>query len=169
MNLSAMPPQPSAAAVVMESSADNAYLRRQQMSRPVSAPKSPPRPSIPSATPVTISRPPVLHTQPSYHDSTKPTRVVLLLNMVGPGEVDDDLKDETASECSKFGSVDLVRIHESRNARADEAVRIFVKFRNVEAALEGIILCSSCLVSSLPCPFDFTHPPSLPDQVINLL
>ena len=34
-----------------------------------------------------------------------PTRVVLLRNMVGPGEVDDDLEDEVGMECSKYGNV----------------------------------------------------------------
>ncbi len=32
-------------------------------------------------------------------------RVVMLTNMVGAGEVDDDLKPEVASECSKYGPV----------------------------------------------------------------
>lgn len=34
-----------------------------------------------------------------------PCRVVLLRNMVGPGEVDDDLEDEVGMECSKYGNV----------------------------------------------------------------
>ena len=35
------------------------------------------------------------------------TRVVLLRNMVGPGEVDDDLEDEVGMECSKYGNVQV--------------------------------------------------------------
>ncbi|XP_062229980.1 DNA-damage-repair/toleration protein DRT111, chloroplastic-like [Phragmites australis] len=34
-----------------------------------------------------------------------PTRVLLLRNMIGPGEVDDELEDEVASECAKYGTV----------------------------------------------------------------
>eukprot|EP00624_Nannochloropsis_granulata_P007651 evm.model.NODE_8908_length_28186_cov_23.573193.1 len=36
---------------------------------------------------------------------SNPTKVVLLKNMVGPGQVDDDLQAETAEECSKHGTV----------------------------------------------------------------
>ena len=35
-----------------------------------------------------------------------------LQNMVGPGEVDDDLEPETAEECSKYGEVQKVVIYE---------------------------------------------------------
>jgi splicing factor 45 len=41
-----------------------------------------------------------------------PTKVVLLMNMVGPGEVDDELQPETAEECSKYGEVAKVIIYE---------------------------------------------------------
>ena len=33
-------------------------------------------------------------------------------NMVGPGEVDDDLEPETAEECSKYGEVEKCIIFE---------------------------------------------------------
>jgi len=32
-----------------------------------------------------------------------PSRVVLLTNLVGAGEVDDTLQEETAEECEKYG------------------------------------------------------------------
>jgi hypothetical protein len=41
-----------------------------------------------------------------------PTKIVLLKNMVGPGEVDDGLEDEVAEEVSKFGEVFRVLIFE---------------------------------------------------------
>ena len=37
---------------------------------------------------------------------------VLPQNMVGPGEVDDDLEPETAEECTKYGEVNKVVIYE---------------------------------------------------------
>ncbi|CAK9133497.1 unnamed protein product [Ilex paraguariensis] len=70
-----------------------------------------------------------------------PTRVVLLRNMVGPGEVDDDLEGEVAEECTKFGTVTRVLIFEitEPNFPAEEAVRIFVQFERSEEATKAII------------------------------
>lgn len=67
-----------------------------------------------------------------------PTRVVLLCNMVGPGEVDPDLEDEVANECSKYGQVQSVMIFEVTTAGFpdDQAVRIFVEFERMEQAVK---------------------------------
>ncbi len=74
-----------------------------------------------------------------------PTRVVCLRNMVGPGEVDPDLEDEVANECSKYGQVQSVMIFEVTTAGYpdDQAVRIFVEFERLEQATK-VISCS-CL------------------------
>ncbi|KAI5004891.1 hypothetical protein ZWY2020_032134 [Hordeum vulgare] len=71
----------------------------------------------------------------------QPTRVVLLRNMIGPGEVDDELEDEIASECSKFGAVLRVLIFEITQANfpADEAVRIFVLFERTEDSTKALV------------------------------
>ena len=66
---------------------------------------------------VKSSQPFVKSSQPSYnsppvHDG--PTPVILLTNMVGPGEVDDDLQKETAEECGRFGRVVDCVVHEVR-------------------------------------------------------
>lgn len=65
-----------------------------------------------------------------------PSPVILLTNMVGPGEVDDALQEETAAECEKFGAVVRCLIFEikNRNVAPEEAVRIFVKFGAKESA-----------------------------------
>ncbi|XP_042414010.1 DNA-damage-repair/toleration protein DRT111, chloroplastic-like [Zingiber officinale] len=70
-----------------------------------------------------------------------PTRVVLLRNMVGPGEVDDELEDEVASECTKYGTVTRVLIFEitQENFPAEESVRIFVQFERPEEATKALI------------------------------
>ena len=64
------------------------------------------------------------------------TRVVLLRNMVGPGQVDGDLEDEVANECSKYGQVQSVMIFEvtTPGYPDDQAVRIFVEFERMEQA-----------------------------------
>ncbi|KAJ4980621.1 hypothetical protein NE237_031458 [Protea cynaroides] len=70
-----------------------------------------------------------------------PTRVLLLRNMVGPGEVDDDLEDEVASECSKYGTVTKCLIFEitEPNFPPDEAVRMFVQFERPEETTKALV------------------------------
>jgi splicing factor 45 len=64
------------------------------------------------------------------------TRVLLLQNMVGPGEVDDDLELETKMECTKYGAVVKCLIYEIPNKLVadDEAVRVFIEFEEVSSA-----------------------------------
>lgn len=68
-----------------------------------------------------------------------PSKVVLLRNMVGPGEVDDDLEPETAEECTKYGRVVKCLIFEIPDNPDDEAVRIFIEFDRVEAAIKAVV------------------------------
>ncbi|XP_032896061.1 splicing factor 45 isoform X1 [Amblyraja radiata] len=68
-----------------------------------------------------------------------PTKVVLLRNMVGPGEVDDDLEGETKEECEKYGKVTKCVIFEIPSAPDDEAVRIFIEFERVESAIKALV------------------------------
>lgn len=58
--------------------------------------------------------------------------------MVGPGEVDSELEPEVLEECqSKYGDVNKVSIREYTNVPDDEAVRIFVEFKRIEASIKG--------------------------------
>ncbi|KAK9904335.1 hypothetical protein WJX75_009485 [Coccomyxa subellipsoidea] len=70
-----------------------------------------------------------------------PSRVVLLRNMVGPGEVDEELEDEIGVECSKFGNVQSVLIFEVTEPGfpAEQAVRIFVEFAKEEEATKAVV------------------------------
>lgn len=60
--------------------------------------------------------------------------------MVGPGQIDDMLEKETTQECSKYGTVlSCVAIEDTRpGTRAEEAVKIFVKFKYEDQSLKGI-------------------------------
>ena len=60
-------------------------------------------------------------------------------NMVGPGEVDEDLESETAEECTKYGPVVRCKIYEEKNPMvpSDKSVRIFVQFTTLDSALKG--------------------------------
>ncbi|XP_032663183.1 splicing factor 45 [Odontomachus brunneus] len=79
--------------------------------------------------------------EPSITEIMKcPSKVVLLRNMVGPGEVDDDLEPEVKDECNtKYGDVARVIIHEVMEAAPEEAVRIFVEFKRIESAIKAVV------------------------------
>ncbi|XP_042367199.1 splicing factor 45 [Plectropomus leopardus] len=68
-----------------------------------------------------------------------PTKVVLLRNMVGRGEVDEDLEGETKEECEKYGKVVKCVIFEIAAVPDDEAVRIFLEFERVESAIKAVV------------------------------
>ena len=67
--------------------------------------------------------------------------MLLLRNMVGPGEVDAMLQQETAQECSKYGPVVKCLVFEVQGAAArrspDLAVRIFVQFGKKDSAIKA--------------------------------
>lgn len=72
----------------------------------------------------------------------QPTRIVLLTNMVGPGEVDADLEPETKEECdAKYGEVVKCVIFECPpgSVAPEEAVRIFLEFKRIESAIKAVV------------------------------
>ncbi|EKX35439.1 hypothetical protein GUITHDRAFT_155487 [Guillardia theta CCMP2712] len=69
-----------------------------------------------------------------------PSRCVLLTNMVGAGEVDERLEEETKQECSKYGFISRCVIHElPPGAPEDQAVRIFLLFGKQESAMKAVM------------------------------
>nr|Q6IQE0.2 RecName: Full=Poly(U)-binding-splicing factor PUF60-B [Danio rerio] len=57
--------------------------------------------------------------------------VMVLRNMVGPEDIDDDLEGEVMEECGKYGAVNRVIIYQERQGEEDDAeiiVKIFVEF-----------------------------------------
>uniref|UniRef100_A0A8C6NQT0 Poly(U) binding splicing factor 60 n=1 Tax=Nothobranchius furzeri TaxID=105023 RepID=A0A8C6NQT0_NOTFU len=60
--------------------------------------------------------------------------VMVLRNMVGPEDIDDDLEGEVMEECGKFGQVKRVIIYQERQGEEEDAeivVKIFVEFSEV--------------------------------------
>lgn len=60
-------------------------------------------------------------------------RVMVLRNMVGPEDLDDELENEVTDECGKYGVVIRVIIYQekqSEEADAEIIVKIFVEFSN---------------------------------------
>lgn len=60
------------------------------------------------------------------------SRILRLQNMVGRGKIDSDLLTDTGQECSRFGQVLNVIIHETKNQEIldEHAVSVFVEFLN---------------------------------------
>lgn len=59
------------------------------------------------------------------------SKVLILRNMVGPEDVDEDLQEEIQEECAKFGVVEQVIIYKEKQSDAEDAeiiVKIFVEF-----------------------------------------
>ena len=101
---------------------------------------------------------PAQRPKPSITDMMKnPGKVVMMMNMVGPGEVDAELEPEVKEECeTKYGDIVKakcsdhfktifcthflkVQIVERGGVAAEEAVRIFLEFKRVESAIKGIV------------------------------
>ena len=72
------------------------------------------------------------------------SRVLILRNMVGPEDVDEDLENEITDECGKFGEVERVVIYQEKQGEEEDAeviVKIFVEFTNaksLEKAVESL-------------------------------
>ena len=67
----------------------------------------------------------------------KESVVVLLKNMVGPDEVDEQLQEEIEEECTKYGPVSNVLIYQEKQSEAEDAeviVKIFVEFGRADGA-----------------------------------
>ncbi|RWS17482.1 poly(U)-binding-splicing factor half pint-like isoform X1 [Dinothrombium tinctorium] len=68
------------------------------------------------------------------------SRVVVLRNMVGIEDIDDDLESEVTDECGKFGNVNRVIIYQERQSEEEDAeiiVKIFVEFSNSKEAISA--------------------------------
>lgn len=68
-----------------------------------------------------------------------PSCVLLLNNLVGAGEVDEDLEGETAEEAGKYGKLKRCAIKEVKGLPDDEAVRIFLEYERVEDATKALV------------------------------
>lgn len=102
----------------------------------IPVPELPP-PAAPAAAAAATPAP----EEPSITEIMKsPSKIVLLRNMVGPGDVDDELEPEVKDECNtKYGDVITVVINEIPNVVPEETVRIFVEFKRMESAIKAVV------------------------------
>merc|ERR1719277_1750067 len=68
-----------------------------------------------------------------------PGKVLLLNNLVGRGEVDEDLEEETAEEAGKYGKLKKCVVKEIPGVPDEEAVRIFLEYEKVEDATKALV------------------------------
>eukprot|EP00823_Brevimastigomonas_motovehiculus_P004116 TRINITY_DN2629_c0_g1_i1.p1 TRINITY_DN2629_c0_g1~~TRINITY_DN2629_c0_g1_i1.p1 ORF type:complete len:381 (+),score=116.31 TRINITY_DN2629_c0_g1_i1:102-1244(+) len=124
--------------VLSVSSGEEAYQRRLRMSQGITGSSFSSEPNNNDTNPSVAKR------QKRDRDmcvSLSPTKVLLLQNMVGKGQVDADLHTETAEECRNFGNVIKCIVHElkGQDVQDDEAVRIFVHFTTTESAKKAML------------------------------
>lgn len=68
------------------------------------------------------------------------SKVLILRNMVGPDDVDEDLQEEIQEECAKYGVVEQVIIYKEKQSESEDAeviVKIFVEFAQPDGVLKG--------------------------------
>lgn len=71
--------------------------------------------------------------EPATDGSMSGSRLVILSNMLAPGEIDNDLADEVKEECEeRCGKVLSVRVKQADEWHTD--VRVFVLFQSSEQA-----------------------------------
>lgn len=69
------------------------------------------------------------------------SNVLILRNMVGPEDVDEELEVEITDECEKFGKVESVVIYQEAQSEEENAeiiVKIFVEFNNSKAVDKAV-------------------------------
>ncbi|XP_053407072.1 poly(U)-binding-splicing factor PUF60-like isoform X1 [Mercenaria mercenaria] len=68
------------------------------------------------------------------------SRVMVLKNMVGPEDLDDELQAEVSDECGKYGQVNRVIIYQEKQGEEEDAeiiVKIFVEFTDSSEVEKG--------------------------------
>ncbi|KRX03447.1 hypothetical protein PPERSA_02826 [Pseudocohnilembus persalinus] len=66
-----------------------------------------------------------------------PSRVILLLNLVSPNQIDEDLEEDVVEKCQEFGKILKTIIYMMPNETEDLQVRIFVMFESTDMAINA--------------------------------
>ena len=82
---------------------------------------------------------------------------MVLRNMVGPEDLDEELESEVTDECGKYGNVNRVIIYQERQGEEEDAeiiVKIFVEFEKTsgKTRLIGSFADSRWAYAIMNCP-----------------
>ena len=80
------------------------------------------------------------------------SKVLVLRNMVGVEDLDEDLEHEVTDECSKFGMVNRVVIYNEKQGEEDDAeviVKIFVEFTQPAGKTRNCAICMMSIVREM--------------------
>ena len=80
------------------------------------------------------------------------SKVLVLRNMVGVEDLDEDLEHEVTDECSKFGMVNRVVIYNEKQGEEDDAeviVKIFVEFTQPAGETRNCAICMMSIVREM--------------------
>lgn len=98
--------------------------RRLRVGQPAAQRRTPAPPLSAGAPPLSSAPLPLAQAEAPARQGLE---VLLLENLVAPGEADEDLPEEVREECGRFGAVRDVRVREVGAARH---VRVFVRFED---------------------------------------
>ena len=68
---------------------------------------------------------------------------MVLRNMVGPEDLDEELESEVTDECGKYGNVNRVIIYQERQGEEEDAeiiVKIFVEFEKTSGKVLSLAI-----------------------------
>ena len=78
---------------------------------------------------------------------------MVLRNMVGPEDLDDELETEVTDECGKFGTVNRVIIYQEKQSEEEDAeiiVKIYVEFSKQEGKFSALYKVFSVILGLSP-------------------
>ena len=83
---------------------------------------------------------------------------MVLRNMVGADDLDEELESEVTDECGRYGHVEHVIIYQEKQSEADDAdvvVKIFVEFSRTAGGHFPHVICTVVFVQLFYAIYQF--------------
>jgi len=84
---------------------------------------------------------------------------MVLRNMVGADDLDEELESEVTDECGRYGHVERVIIYQEKQSEADDAdvvVKIFVEFSRTAGGHFPHVICTVVFVQLFYAIYQFS-------------